>query len=115
MEVIPEPVRHVNRPPEKREPLYFATGMELEPPIVNADTSLLVYCYEPNVGKYSTTNKPSLRTTMLPNNALMMSSRLVMKRLQSNCPAQRTSQRPSALPKIPTFSFWGFKNRWKSC
>ncbi|KAG5446019.1 Cytosolic carboxypeptidase 2 [Clonorchis sinensis] len=52
MEVIPEPVRHVNRPPEKREPLYFATGMELEPPLVDADPSLVVYCYEPNVGKY---------------------------------------------------------------
>ncbi|TGZ60715.1 hypothetical protein CRM22_008377 [Opisthorchis felineus] len=42
-----------------------------------------------------TTTNPSLRTTTLPNNALMMSPRLVMKRLQSNCPAQQTSQRPS--------------------
>ncbi|KER25701.1 hypothetical protein T265_06874 [Opisthorchis viverrini] len=34
-----------------------------------------------------------------------MSPRLVMKRLQSNCPAQRTSQRPPAtLPELPTFS-----------
>ncbi|KAG5448308.1 hypothetical protein CSKR_108645 [Clonorchis sinensis] len=32
-------------------------------------------------------------TTTLPNNALIMPPRLVMKRLQSNCPAQRTSQR----------------------
>ncbi|KER33248.1 hypothetical protein T265_00933 [Opisthorchis viverrini] len=36
--------------------------------------------------------------------ALMMSPRLVMKRLQPNCPAQRTSQRPSTLPELPTFS-----------
>ncbi|KER20492.1 hypothetical protein T265_10977 [Opisthorchis viverrini] len=27
-----------------------------------------------------------------------------MKRLQSNYPAQRTSQRPSSLPELPTFS-----------
>ncbi|KER27294.1 hypothetical protein T265_05619 [Opisthorchis viverrini] len=27
-----------------------------------------------------------------------------MKRLQPNCPAQRTSQRPSTLPELPTFS-----------
>ncbi|KAG5445372.1 hypothetical protein CSKR_104634 [Clonorchis sinensis] len=33
-----------------------------------------------------------------------MSTLLVMKRLQSNCPAQRTSQRPSTLPELPTFS-----------
>ncbi|KER22647.1 hypothetical protein T265_09308 [Opisthorchis viverrini] len=33
-------------------------------------------------------------TVALPNNALMMSPQLVMKRLQSNFPAQRTSQRP---------------------
>ncbi|KER19586.1 hypothetical protein T265_15499, partial [Opisthorchis viverrini] len=36
--------------------------------------------------------------------ALMISPRLVMKRLQPNCPAQRTSQRPSTLPELPTFS-----------
>ncbi|KER25168.1 hypothetical protein T265_14264, partial [Opisthorchis viverrini] len=35
------------------------------------------------------------RCVALPNNALIMSPRLVMKRLQS---AQRTSQRPSTLP-----------------
>ncbi|KER21569.1 LOW QUALITY PROTEIN: hypothetical protein T265_15061, partial [Opisthorchis viverrini] len=38
-----------------------------------------------------TTTNPPLRTTTLHKNALMMSPRLVMKRLQSNCPAQRTS------------------------
>ncbi|KER33852.1 hypothetical protein T265_00299 [Opisthorchis viverrini] len=47
----------------------------------------------------STTTNPPLRTTTLHNNALMMSPRLVMKRLQSNCPAQRTSQRPPYLRK----------------
>ncbi|KAG5443162.1 hypothetical protein CSKR_108506, partial [Clonorchis sinensis] len=51
-----------------------------------------------------TTTDPSLRSTTLPTNALMMSPRLVMKRLQSNCPAQRTNQRPSILPELPTFS-----------
>ncbi|KER25808.1 hypothetical protein T265_06787 [Opisthorchis viverrini] len=34
----------------------------------------------------------------------MLSPRLVMKRLQPNGPAQRTSQRPSTLPELPTFS-----------
>ncbi|KER22069.1 hypothetical protein T265_09756 [Opisthorchis viverrini] len=51
-----------------------------------------------------TTTNPPLRTTTLPNNALMMSHRLVMKRLQSNCPAQRTNQRPSTLPELQTFT-----------
>ncbi|KER33208.1 hypothetical protein T265_00899 [Opisthorchis viverrini] len=51
-----------------------------------------------------TTTNPPLRTTTLPNNALMISPRLVMKRLQSNCPAQRTSQRPSTLSELLTFS-----------
>ncbi|KER21189.1 hypothetical protein T265_15154, partial [Opisthorchis viverrini] len=41
-----------------------------------------------------TTTNPPLHTPTLHNNALMMSPGLVMKRLQSNCPAQRTSQRP---------------------
>ncbi|KER28361.1 LOW QUALITY PROTEIN: hypothetical protein T265_13607 [Opisthorchis viverrini] len=52
---------------------------------------------------YVATNPP-LRTTTLPSNALTMSSRLAMKRLQSNCPAQRTNQRPSTLPELPKFS-----------
>ncbi|KAG5453366.1 hypothetical protein CSKR_109379 [Clonorchis sinensis] len=46
----------------------------------------------------------SPRTTTLPNNALMMSPRRVMKRLQSICRAQGTNQRPSTPPKLPTFS-----------
>ncbi|KER23862.1 hypothetical protein T265_08361 [Opisthorchis viverrini] len=51
-----------------------------------------------------TTTNPPLRSITLHNNALMMSTRLVMKRLQSNCPTQRTSQRPpSTLPELPTF------------
>ncbi|KER23437.1 hypothetical protein T265_08658 [Opisthorchis viverrini] len=40
----------------------------------------------------------------VPNKAVMMKSRLVMKRLQSNCPAQRTNQRPSTLAELPIFS-----------
>ncbi|KER20949.1 hypothetical protein T265_10606 [Opisthorchis viverrini] len=52
-----------------------------------------IYSYT-EVIKLCTTTNPPLRTTTLHNNALMMSPRLVMKRLQSNCPAQRTSQRP---------------------
>ncbi|KER19259.1 hypothetical protein T265_15603, partial [Opisthorchis viverrini] len=51
-----------------------------------------------------TTTNPPLRTTTLHNNALMMSPRLVMKRLQSNCPAQRTSQRPPFI--IVTIFAW---------
>ncbi|KAG5442664.1 hypothetical protein CSKR_111908 [Clonorchis sinensis] len=53
---------------------------------------------------------PLLRTTTLPNNVLMTSPRLVMKRLQSNCPAQRTGQRPPSLPELPTFSSIVMKN-----
>ncbi|GAA48044.1 hypothetical protein CLF_101112 [Clonorchis sinensis] len=34
----------------------------------------------------------------------MMPPRLSMKRLQSECPAQRTIKRPSTLPELPTFS-----------
>ncbi|KER26563.1 hypothetical protein T265_06207 [Opisthorchis viverrini] len=52
-------------------------------------------------------HQPPLHTTTLSTNTLMMSSRLVMKHLQSNYPAQRTSQRPSTLPELPTFSSIG--------
>ncbi|KER26102.1 hypothetical protein T265_06582 [Opisthorchis viverrini] len=47
---------------------------------------------------------PHHQPTATHNYALMMSSRLVMKRLQPNCPAQRTCQRPTTLPELPTFS-----------
>ncbi|KER27704.1 hypothetical protein T265_05331 [Opisthorchis viverrini] len=43
-----------------------------------------------------------LRTTTLYNNALLTSPRLVMKRLQSNCPAQQTSQRSPSINKSLT-------------
>ncbi|KER22766.1 hypothetical protein T265_09211 [Opisthorchis viverrini] len=46
--------------------------------------------------RFITTTNPQLLTTTLPSNAVM-SPRLVMKRLQSNCPAQRTSQQPPFL------------------
>ncbi|KER33091.1 hypothetical protein T265_12686, partial [Opisthorchis viverrini] len=51
----------------------------------------------------------------------MMSPRLVMKRLQSNCPAQGANQRPSMLTEFPTFSSiitessWGCLNRSPVC
>ncbi|KER22235.1 hypothetical protein T265_09626 [Opisthorchis viverrini] len=61
-----------------------------------------VYQHTINTTQRTTTNPP-LRTTTFPNNALMISPRFVMKRLQSNCPAQRTNQRPSTLPELPTF------------
>ncbi|KER25690.1 hypothetical protein T265_06922 [Opisthorchis viverrini] len=51
-----------------------------------------------------TATNPPLRTTTLPSNALMMSPRLMTKRLQSNCPAHRTSQRPSTLPELTAIS-----------
>ncbi|KER20729.1 hypothetical protein T265_10783 [Opisthorchis viverrini] len=38
------------------------------------------------------------------NYALMMSPRLAMKQMQPNYSDQRTSQRPSTLPELPTFS-----------
>ncbi|KER19933.1 hypothetical protein T265_11401 [Opisthorchis viverrini] len=48
----------------------------------------------------------ALSTTTLHNNALMMSPRLVIKRLQSHCLAQRTSQRSqSTLPELPTYNY----------
>ncbi|KER19730.1 hypothetical protein T265_11577 [Opisthorchis viverrini] len=37
------------------------------------------------------------------NPTLMMSPRLVMKRLQSNCQARRTDQQPNSAPELPTF------------
>ncbi|GAA58135.1 hypothetical protein CLF_113603, partial [Clonorchis sinensis] len=46
--------------------------------------------------------RKSLRTTTLPNNALMMSPRLVMKHLQSNCPGLLTLETLVTSSKIVT-------------
>ncbi|KAF5401936.1 Cytosolic carboxypeptidase 2 [Paragonimus heterotremus] len=58
MDVITEKIVHLNAPPLERELLYLPTGQELQPSVVGPAVGLVVYSYEPKIGKFFIKSRP---------------------------------------------------------
>ncbi|CAL8084403.1 unnamed protein product [Calicophoron daubneyi] len=56
-QVLQEKMKHTSPPPQKKEPLYISTGMELQPPAVGPSGGTVVYAYEPRLGNYFEASK----------------------------------------------------------